>query len=84
MQATLNYSACVRNYGNQWAVPDTCGDSRVFTVDGPEMGRDSALISAGVSVQLTPTLNIYGFYDGQVGRDNYLTNQVSCVLKLDF
>ena len=60
------------------------GNSPVFTVDGPEMGRDSALVSAGVNVQITPSLAVYGYYDGQIGRANYISNNVSCGLKYDF
>ena len=56
----------------------------MFTVDGPGMDRDRALISAGVSVQITPSLCIYGFYDGQLGSSNYSSNSVSAGLKLDF
>jgi len=60
------------------------GNSPMFTVDGPNMGRDSALISAGVNLQVTSTLNIYAYYDGQVGRSNYVSNNVSLGLKYDF
>ena len=60
------------------------GNSPSFTVDGPRMGRDSALVSAGLSMQITPTLNLYAYYDGQLGRSNYVSNTVSCGLKYDF
>ena len=60
------------------------GNSPVFTVNGPEMGNDSAIVSAGLTVQFTPALSIYSFYDGQVGRSNYISNNVSCGLKFDF
>jgi outer membrane autotransporter protein len=60
------------------------GSSPMFTVDGPGMDRDRALISAGVSVQITPCLCIYGFYDGQLGSSNYSSNTVSAGLKFDF
>jgi outer membrane autotransporter protein len=53
-------------------------------VNGPEMGNDSAIVSAGLTVQFTPALSIYTFYDGQVGRSNYISNNVSCGLKFDF
>jgi outer membrane autotransporter protein len=60
------------------------GSSPMFSVNGPRMDRDRALIGAGVSVQITPTLCIYGFYDGQLGTSNYSSNTVSAGLKFDF
>jgi outer membrane autotransporter protein len=60
------------------------GNSRTFTVSGPEIGRDSALISAGVNVQVSPTVNVYAYYDGQLGRNNYSSNSASIGLKVDF
>jgi outer membrane autotransporter protein len=41
------------------------------TFSGPSEGHDSAVVSAGVSVQLTPAISTYLNYDGQLGRDNY-------------
>lgn len=55
-----------------------------FTVNGPEMDRDRALLSAGISAQITPTVNIYGFYDGYIGNSDYRSNQISAGLKVDF
>lgn len=60
------------------------GNSQLFSVSGPEIGRDCAVVSAGVSVQFTPTLSAYAFYDGQLGRSNYSSNNVSVGLKIAF
>lgn len=60
------------------------GNSPIFTVNGPEIGEDSALVSAGVSVQVTPALSVYAYYDGQLGRANYSSNSVTVGLKYDF
>lgn len=55
-----------------------------FTVTGPQMDRDRAVISAGLSAQVTPTVCIYGFYDGHLGSSDYESNQVSAGVKVDF
>ncbi len=60
------------------------GNGPLFTVDGPEMDRNRALISAGVNVQITPTVAVYGYYDGQLGSSNYSANNVSAGVKIDF
>ena len=49
----------------------------VFTVFGPTIGRDAALVGAGVTVQVTPTFAIFGHYDGIVSRNNYNSNAVN-------
>jgi outer membrane autotransporter protein len=38
------------------------------TFSGPSEGHDSAVVSAGVSVQVTPAISTYVNYDGQLGR----------------
>jgi outer membrane autotransporter protein len=60
------------------------GSSSMFTVSGPQMGRDSAMVSAGVNVQVTPTISVYTYYDGQLGRSNYSSNNVTGGVKVDF
>jgi outer membrane autotransporter protein len=59
-----------------------CDD--VFTVHGPGMGRDSALIDAGLTILCTRHLSAYFYYDGQYGRDNYYVNAVSGGFHLAF
>lgn len=58
--------------------------SPLFSVDGPHMKRDRAMIGAGVNVQLTPMLSVCGYYDGQLGSSDYRSNNVTAGLKFDF
>ena len=60
------------------------GAGSMFAVSGPLIGRDSALVSVGVNVQITPTISVYAYYDGQLGRANYSSNNVSGGMKIDF
>lgn len=55
-----------------------------FSVNGPHMDEDRAVLSAGISAQVTPTVCIYGFYDGQIGSSQYDSNQFSAGVKIDF
>jgi outer membrane autotransporter protein len=55
-----------------------------FTVRGPELGVDSALIDAGLNVQWTTVIGTYFGYDGQVGRSNYDSQGVICSAHFDF
>jgi outer membrane autotransporter protein len=55
-----------------------------FTVSGPHMDRNRAVISAGVSARVTPTVWIYGFYDGHLGSSDYESNRFSAGVKVDF
>ena len=47
------------------------------TFYGPAEGQDSAVVSAGVSVQWTPAISTYASYDGQLGRGRYSSNAVT-------
>jgi outer membrane autotransporter protein len=60
------------------------GAGNVFTVDGPKLGRDSAVVNAGVGVQWTERVGTYLFYDGELGRKNYELNSVSGGVKIGF
>jgi fibronectin-binding autotransporter adhesin len=63
------------------ALPITAGFAGIpgptATFTGPAEGHESAIVSAGVSVQWTPTLSTYLNYDGQLGRGNYSSNAVT-------
>ena len=50
------------------------GVGPVLTAFGPTVGRDAALIRAGVRAQLSAAFAIYVYYDGVLGRDNYNSN----------
>ena len=47
------------------------------TFYGPAEGQDSAVVSAGVSVQWTPAVSTFIGYDGQLGRGRYDSNAVN-------
>ncbi|HEY5707610.1 MAG TPA: autotransporter domain-containing protein, partial [Terrimicrobiaceae bacterium] len=58
------------------------GDS--FTVDGPEIGRDSLLLSAGFAIHWNERFSTYAYYDGELFRTNYLSNNVSAGFRVTF
>ncbi len=60
------------------------GTGSTFIVHGPDMDKDRAILSAGLTVQITPTVSVYGFYDGHVGSSDYKSNQVTAGVKIDF
>jgi outer membrane autotransporter protein len=54
------------------------------TFFGPAEGHDSAVLSAGVLVQCTPTIATYVNYDGQLGRSRYDANAVTGGVRISF
>ncbi len=59
-----------------------CNDT--FTVHGPWIGRDSAVVNVGLTAYCTERLSAYVFYDGQFGRDNYNNNGISGGFRVAF
>jgi outer membrane autotransporter protein len=57
------------------SLPEFPGPDETFYV--PAEGQDSAVVSAGVSVQRTPRVSSYVGYDGQLGRGRYDSNAVT-------
>jgi outer membrane autotransporter protein len=55
-----------------------------FAVSGPKLGRDSALIGAGFAVQFSERVSTYLYYDGELGRENYLSNSVTGGVRIAF
>jgi fibronectin-binding autotransporter adhesin len=55
-----------------------------FTVSGPAIGRDSLLASAGVSFLFNDRFAFYVYYDGEIARTNYSSNNVSGGFRLQF
>ena len=55
-----------------------------FSVYGPHIGRDSLLLDAGVTVQLTPRVGVYSFYTGDLGRQNYTSHSINGGVKMSF
>jgi outer membrane autotransporter protein len=70
------------------ALPITAGFAGIpgpsATFFGPSEGHDSAVVSAGLSVQWTPSIITYVNYDGQLGRDNYSSNAVTGGIRISF
>ncbi len=60
------------------------GAGGIFTVHGPDIGRDSALVDAGFSLLWSDRVSTYIFYDGNIGRSNYTNNAVSGGLRVTF
>jgi SAM-dependent methyltransferase len=59
-------------------------DYIIAHVNGPQIGRDSLLIGAGAAVLLSDRISIYAYYDGELGRTNYQSNNVSAGVRMTF
>ena len=55
-----------------------------FSVSGPQLGRDSALIGAGFAIQWSERLSTYLYYDGEIGRSEYDSHSISGGVRLEF
>lgn len=79
-------AAWLREYGDRSYAVDArfidCPD--VFSVRGPRIGRDAALVGGGLNVQWTRCFATYVYYDGMLGRSNYNNNAVSGGLRVGF
>jgi outer membrane autotransporter protein len=60
------------------------GAGNSFTVTGPAIGRDSLLIGAGAAVLLNDRVSVYAYYDGELARTNYSSNNVSAGVRVNF
>ncbi len=60
------------------------GAGSPFTVHGSAIGRDSALIGAGVAAQWNARTSTYLYYDGQLGRSNYDSHNISGGMRISF
>ncbi|MEI9895027.1 MAG: autotransporter outer membrane beta-barrel domain-containing protein [Chthoniobacter sp.] len=60
------------------------GAGNSFRVDGPPLGRDSALLGAGFAIQLSERTSTYLYYDGELGRRNYESTNVTGGLRVAF
>lgn len=56
----------------------------LFTVDGPQIGRDALLLDIGASAQITPTFGIFGYYSGELARRNYNVHSVTGGFRVSF
>jgi len=60
------------------------GAGNSFNVVGPELGRDSLLIGAGVAVLWNDRISTYIYYDGELARTNYDSQSVSAGVRITF
>jgi outer membrane autotransporter protein len=60
------------------------GAGNSFTVNSPQVGRDSLLIGAGAAVLLSDRISLYAYYDGEQLRTNYHSNSVSAGVRMTF
>ena len=49
-----------------------------------EIGRDSLLIGAGAAVIFNDRVSVYAYYDGELARTNYSSNNVSAGVRVSF
>ena len=80
-------AAWQHEYGDQAYPIDSrlsSGAGDLFRVWGPTVGRDAALIDAGVTWQFNARLAASAFYDGVIGRDNYASHAVSGGVRVGF
>lgn len=56
----------------------------IFSVDGPEMGRDSLLLGAGFVVLFSERVSTYLYYDAQLARTNYESHSISGGVRIAF
>ena len=69
----------------QYAIDSAlAGGGPTFTVQGAEIGRESLLLGTGVAVLWNERTATYLFYDGELGRTNYSSNNVSAGVRLSF
>jgi outer membrane autotransporter protein len=60
------------------------GAGSSFTVSSPKIGRDSLLLGAGFAVLWSDRISTYIYYDGELGRTNYQSNNVSAGIRVTF
>jgi outer membrane autotransporter protein len=60
------------------------GAGNSFTVTSPQVGRDSLLIGAGAAVLLSDRVSVYAYYDGELLRSHYESNNVSAGVRMTF
>jgi len=60
------------------------GAGGTFTVNAPQIGRDSLLVGAGFAIQWSDRCSTYVYYDGELGRTNYDSHSVSGGVRVAF
>jgi fibronectin-binding autotransporter adhesin len=67
-----------------WKAQLPGGTGTTFTSHGPRTARDTALLSAGASVQWSENAAASLFYDAEFSAENYRSHNLSVSLKLQF
>jgi outer membrane autotransporter protein len=52
--------------------------------NGPQIGRDSALLGAGFAIQFNERFATYFYYDGELGRKTYQSTNVTGGIRVAF
>ncbi len=60
------------------------GTGGSFSVSGPTLGQDSAILGASVGVEWNPRCSTYVSYEAEVGRENYERQAVSAGVRVAF
>ena len=60
------------------------GGGGTFTTHGPETGRDRLLLGAGFAVQWSERTSTYVYYDGEFGRSNFDSHNISGGVRVAF
>jgi len=60
------------------------GAGNIFTVHGPDVGRDSLVIGAGIWIQWSPTVGTYLNYTTQLLRDGYEPHNLNVGIQIQF
>ena len=63
--------------GNLDAESASFGSGANFTVNGPALGTDAAVLSAGLDAQLGKGFNAFASYQGKVGETNVTQQNIS-------
>ncbi len=82
VRAAYQHEYGTESYAVDLRLASGAGD--IFTVHGPTIGRDSALVGAGFNMQWCSRFSTYVYYDGVLGRSNYENNAVSGGVRFGF
>ena len=69
---------------NHGQITASFAEGSPFTISGPTLGRDSALLDAGVTVQFTPQVALYSYYTTELGRSNYSSHNLFGGVQITF
>ena len=74
----------VHHHGGKIEAKSQPGGGNTFTVNGPQLGRDSVLLGAGFAIQCSERCSTYFYYDGELARKNYQSSSVTGGFRLAF